>query len=94
MSTGPAGGRPVALLCAGDHLLGTRRPGWLTRAAALQKVDALAQTHPALKATPQHLRASAYIHIRLAELGRKYADLKQARQPAAGQNSAPDSTTS
>ena len=59
----------------------------------MQKVEALAQSHAALKATPQHLRAAAYIHIRLAELGRMYASIKSSRLPSS-QHTAPDSTSS
>ena len=69
-----AGARPC------DSPKHSQQPASAESAWNVQAVDAKAKTHAAVKAAPQHLRAPAYIHVRLAELGSKYAAMKHGRQ--------------
>ena len=85
----PLGRGTRALVAGARQLDASSRPPQAATAEILcvQAVDAKAETHAALKAAPQHLRAPAYIHVRLAELGAKYAAMKRADRQQATSNS-------
>lgn len=41
------------------------------------QVVAMVKVQPVLAAAPEKLRAAAYMHFRLAELGQQYASMRQ-----------------
>ena len=54
------------------------RSRYVTAEVDQSKVHTMADRMPSLKATPDHLRAAAYMHIYLAELAERYTVMRKA----------------